>query len=218
MSETPKPRYGAGFRSHNVGQREPIPPPWPAADWALWAFMPKATLRGAVLLSVGLEPHPVREVQSGYAPPVFADPGREFQRRLTLACTHLSEQGPLRPLHIMQMLRAPADVEVSLPEFRAWAEGLGWPMPERFPCAKAHAPAMAARDGTKEERQDRRLKACEDAGLRMPAAPEGRLPDGVGEVAAAEHVSRQAFTADLRAALTRRAAAQREGVTRHRIE
>jgi hypothetical protein len=69
---------------------------------------------------------------------------------------------------------------------------------------------------TKEQRQDRRLKACEDAGLVMPTSHLSRLPDGVGNVAASEGVTRQTYTTDVKAALKRREAARREGVTVHR--
>lgn len=138
MSDTPKPSRGAGFRAGNARRIEPLP--WPAADWSLWAFMPKATLRAAVLLSVGLEPSPIRTVRTGDAPPMFAEPGPEFQRRLTLACAHLSGHGPLRAIRVMDLLQ-PDEALVSLPEFRAWAEGLGWTMPEAFPGANAPAPA-----------------------------------------------------------------------------
>lgn len=144
MSDTPKPSRGAGFRASNARRIEPALLPWPAAEWGLWAFMPKATLRAAVLLSVGLEPQPMRAVRTGDARPMFAEPGPEFQRRLTLACAHLSEHGPLRPLNLMQLLGAPGDVEVSLSGFRAWADGMGWAMPEAFPGANAPAPAPAA--------------------------------------------------------------------------
>jgi hypothetical protein len=80
------------------------------------------------------------------------------------------------------------------------------------------APVVPVGDApeTKEQRQDRRLKACEDAGLVMPASHLSRLPDGVGDVAASEGVTRQTYTPDLRAALKRREAARREGVPVHR--
>ena len=55
---------------------------------------------------------------------------------------------------------------------------------------------------TKEQRQDRRLKACIDAGLPMNTkAALIRLPDGVGDVADREGVTRQAFSTDVKAAL-----------------
>ena len=409
MSETPKPSGGAGFRSGNARRTEPEPLTWPVADWDLWGSMPKATLREAVLLSVGCEARPTRTAEAGCATPALSDPGPEFHRRLTLACACLSVKGPLRPLEVMQLLRPHADVEVSLPEFWGWAEGQDWHIPKRIPHVKARAlatetapaaraaglehaitagdsndavrtdpqyweavlkdpsahgfsaeaavklrysirtrgspqmtpdeaaelifwhdaalhanhwfslkdvepgqaamvmcgfhpnkqtPERARQDTTdatgpddfvrllqrfedlakhktaprtlpewlafaleeklryhpwlddyleairltrgdaaptepaagveapaadqapaenKAARQDRRLLACEAAGLTMPASPVGRLPDGIGRVAQAEGVTRQAFTEDLRAALKRRAAASREGTTR-RIE
>ncbi|MDI1270601.1 MAG: hypothetical protein PSV40_16065 [Polaromonas sp.] len=64
---------------------------------------------------------------------------------------------------------------------------------------------------TKEQRQDRRLSACETAGLVMPKSDRGRLPDGVGKVADREGVSRQAFSVDVKAALARREAITKPG-------
>lgn len=70
---------------------------------------------------------------------------------------------------------------------------------------------------TTEQRQDRRLRACIDAGLPMnDKTALSRLPYGVGDIAEREGVSRQAFSTDVKAALTRRASSQREGVTIHR--
>ena len=70
---------------------------------------------------------------------------------------------------------------------------------------------------TKEQRQDRRLQACIDAGLPMNTrAALSRLPDGVGDVADLEGVTRQAFSTDVKAALKRRESAIREGATVHR--
>lgn len=69
---------------------------------------------------------------------------------------------------------------------------------------------------TKEQRQARRLKACEAAGLVMPRSSVGRLPYGVGDVADTEGVTRQAFSTDVKAALERRESANKEGVTTHR--
>jgi hypothetical protein len=58
---------------------------------------------------------------------------------------------------------------------------------------------------TKEARQDRRLQECEAAGLDF-SRRSSRLPDGVGRLAKAEGVSRQAYSADVKAALERRPA------------
>lgn len=65
---------------------------------------------------------------------------------------------------------------------------------------------------TKEQRQDKRLQACIDAGLVMPKSHVGLLPDGVGDVAEKLGLTRQAFSTDVKAALKRREAARKEGV------
>ena len=83
------------------------------------------------------------------------------------------------------------------------------------PATKAGATAPEAVK-TNEKRQDRRLKQCEDAGLTMPKSCFARLPNGVGQAAKREGVTRQSFTTDVKAALKRRESAKREGVTVHK--
>ncbi|MFS4549111.1 hypothetical protein [Comamonas resistens] len=83
----------------------------------------------------------------------------------------------------------------------------------------AHVAADSASNApeTKAQRQDRRLQACIDADLPMNTkAALSRLPNGVGKVAHLEGVTRQAFSADVKAALKRRESARREGATAHR--
>lgn len=64
----------------------------------------------------------------------------------------------------------------------------------------------------KEQRQDSRLQACIDAGLPMNTKTALlRLPDGVGAVADKLGLTRQAFSADVKAALQRRETAKRDG-------
>ena len=72
--------------------------------------------------------------------------------------------------------------------------------------AKAATPQPAEPEApeTTEGRQDRRLQLCLDAGLTMPTSAVGRMPYGIGDVAKQELVSRQAFTADVKAALARK--------------
>ena len=78
------------------------------------------------------------------------------------------------------------------------------------------APVVQATE-TKEQRQDRRLKACIDAGLPMnEKAASLRLPYGVANIAKSEGVTRQAFSTDVKAALKRRDSAKSEGVIVHR--
>lgn len=83
------------------------------------------------------------------------------------------------------------------------------PVPDTAP---AQTPAQIEK---KELRQDSRLRACEAAGLSFKDY-KGRLPDGVAKVANSAGVTRQAFSADVKAALKRRESAKREGVTVHR--
>ena len=121
---------------------------------------------------------------------------------------------------------------VDLPEFAAWAVkqnirdlppelvAMAETMPEVPTQPQATTPSRAPlvqATEKKEQRQDRRLKACIDAGLPMnEKAASLRLPDGVGDVADHEGVTRQAFSTDVKAALERRDSAKREGVTVHR--
>ena len=100
----------------------------------------------------------------------------------------------------------------------AKAEELGRMAARAAPAQSAATPAPGS-DSTEttEQRQDRRLRACIDAGLPMnDKAALSRLPYGVGDIAERQGVTRQAFSTDVKAALKRRASAQREGVTVHR--
>ena len=72
-------------------------------------------------------------------------------------------------------------------------------------------PAMLQSTETKEQREDRRLQDCETYGLVMPKSYLSRLPDGVGDVAEREGVTRQAFSVGVRAALKRRESVIRAG-------
>lgn len=87
---------------------------------------------------------------------------------------------------------------------------------EQYGAAPAQNPATPAPvvSETKEQRQDRRLQTCIDAGLPMNTkAALSRLPDGVGEVADREGVTRQSFSTDVKAALERRERAKKDGLT-----
>lgn len=91
-------------------------------------------------------------------------------------------------------------------EIVRWLSALGAKSVYQFaPAQTAETPApVVAKYEPKEQRQDRRLGACETAGLVMPDSYRGRLPDGVGRVAATEGVTRQTFSADVKAVLKRR--------------
>lgn len=99
---------------------------------------------------------------------------------------------------------AAADVNDWLERERA---GYQW----NRPTASREADAASVGVETREEREDRRLKMCEDEGLKMDKTARSRLPDGVGKVAAREGVSRQAFSQDVKNALQRKRDRRREG-------
>lgn len=85
------------------------------------------------------------------------------------------------------------------------------------PAKEPEAATVVRAAETKEQRQDRRLNACISAGLPMTTKGAlSRLPDGVGDVADGESVTRQAFSTDVKAALKRRENAVREGSTVNR--
>lgn len=65
---------------------------------------------------------------------------------------------------------------------------------------------------TKEQREDRYLQACIDAGLVMPTSSLRRLPDGIGKVAKTLGIERQSLAGPVKAALKRRESAKKEGV------
>ncbi len=92
--------------------------------------------------------------------------------------------------------------------------GFGSPVSSSQPRPTSSNPP--AENETTAQRQDRRLQACEAAGLVMPKGSGGRLPYGVGQLATAEGITRQTFSADLKAALQRRESAKSEGAPMHR--
>lgn len=98
--------------------------------------MPKAKVREAVLLSLGLEP------RSALTSVQYAEPGREFERRLTIAAAHVDSAGLLRPLEPWEMLGSREAVTVSLSEFGAWARAMGWTLPEQFPAMEGAQPTQ----------------------------------------------------------------------------
>ena len=114
------------------------------------------------------------------------------------------------------------DDEAILPRLQNASPATTPPAPPVVPEPQATTPrpppvVAESASETKEQRQDRRLKACIDAGLPMDTkAALLRLPDGVGKVAALENRTRQAFTDDVKAALKRWESAKKEGPTVHR--
>lgn len=200
-----------------------------SANWNKWKFIPKAQLWEAVCLTLDVEPD--EEVldmrhwlQSRRGVPRGLPP--EFVDRLQIAQANLRTNGPLRPQSPYSGVLGNPCAEVLLAEVAAAAAQWEWSLPDAMQAlAQSTAPEAesvvmleAQQRETKEERQDRRLKACIDAGLPMDTrAAQSRLPDGVGAVADREGVTRQAFSEDVKAALKRREGARREGAGPRRI-
>ena len=98
-----------------------------------------------------------------------------------------------------------------------WAKRKGYDVAHLESMAAPVVAGASDDEETKEQRQDRRLQACIEAGLPMDTkAALLRLPDGVGKVAETEGVKRQSFSTDIKAALQRREAARKESGTVHR--
>ena len=101
-----------------------------AADWDKWAYMLRSELWQAVALSLNIEPYALPGLDFR---PIIGGPfdccPKEFRRRLEIACNHI-EGGRLR-------FAAPAGrlpyYTVDLSEFAAWAQSLGWGLPDPFP-------------------------------------------------------------------------------------
>ena len=197
-----------------------------AIDWAFWRNMRTVKLWQACALVVGFDPDKLRHSPHGWmagpgAGPVFVDKSfpsldvkERFGKALRLAESAVSYMnGPIFP----QGTPAPdhkQEKDVFLSQVVAHFVACEWAnIPEPLHAiAHAAAPvATLAPTETKEQRQDRRLKACIDAGLKMDKAALLRLPDGVGEVADKEGVTRQAFSTDIKAALERKLDAMKAG-------
>lgn len=119
----------------------------------------------------------------------------------------LPVSGANRPIRYFADWVTPESMNKWLRESRSiylWPEEITSAQPSAFPTAPQPLE-------TKEQRQDRRLKLCEDAGLQMPSSALGRMPNGIDKVANVEGVTRQTFTSDVKAALLRRSERQREG-------
>lgn len=134
-------RFGKNYSGPKFGPTsKPDPLPLPGTDWELWAHMPKATLAEAVAVSLGLDPRAIKP-RSGYV-----EPGKDFERRLKLACAFVSHTGPLKSLDALppnHLMDGPATATVNLPHFAAWALSMGWELPEKFPRLKAAPPKPA---------------------------------------------------------------------------
>jgi hypothetical protein len=169
------------------------------AKWSKWKLIPQCNLWEATCLSLDIEPNTngAHEwLTRKRSPDGFP---AEFSERLDILTANFYAD-------VFRMVQI-ADVATA-------AIGWGWVIPEAM---KSLTPIGEDRDTpteTKEQRQDRRLQMCETDGLNFKNY-RGRLPDGVGKLAATEGVTRQSFSVDVKAALMRRESATREGMKGH---
>ena len=219
-----KPVSGSGYRA-------PMKPPeLPPIDWQFWRHMPETKQWEACALSLNINPdnmahHPQGWMAGPGSGPMFTAASfpsgpvqSEFDKRLRLLGASLFKSPHFTAVNNLVMGdRHLATLQLS--EFAAWALSVELVIPPELNAMAAIAQARKAAEPeavpvvlsseTKEQRQDRRLAACETARLTMKGA---RLPDGVGRLADTEGVTRQAFSADVKSALKRRDSAKREGV------
>ena len=100
---------------------------------------------------------------------------------------------------------------IACEQARALADSLGLTFPAELmptlrqqPAPQAEAPAVGASGSeSKEQRQARRHRACIDAKLKLPTDDYSHLPRGIGELAKAEGITRQAFAEDVKAHIRR---------------
>ena len=185
--------------------------------WSVWRALARVELWQAVLLSLDIEPESRLRDELIRGPlPKY---GRRFGRpllptdafdRLSICKQALSyDHGPIRPQGpLYRGILSDSECHVLLAEVAAFLLSAAFTVPDEMRALLGDTLAPAE---TKQEREDRRLKACEDAGLNMSVSAVGRLPNGVGKVAEAEGMTRQAFSDAVKAALKRRQAAGREG-------
>ncbi len=188
-----------------------------ATSWKLWLAATKVELWQAVALVLNLDPDRLRHSADGWTVtpslvPILESssfPSRESYQAFTQAMRQAERgAGFDGPIHLIATAAAPA---VKLQEVVAYFRHADWPNIAE-PLLTLLEGASKPAEG-KHEREDRRLRACEDAGLKLPDAPVGRLPDGIGTLAKNEKVSRQVFSEDVRAALKRRDALRRAGTS-----
>lgn len=183
------------------------------ANWAKWKLIPRTDIWKAVCLSFDREPN-----DDIYEPMLrsrgsFTRSNQNLQDRLEILQANLSTNGPIRPQGPLYqgMLQSPGCL-VLLSEVAAFLTAKGIEVPTEM---VAFAGATESNDGpeqeTKEQREDRRLQMCQDAGLKMDKKARLRMPDGIGKVAETEGVTRQTFTEDVKNGLERKLKCEREG-------
>lgn len=134
-----------------------------------------------------------------------------MRRAVSLGALCVRVVGSDEPMSVGSRLRIDGMDSYVTPEgLNEWLEAGRYPY--RFPVAAApsaspavcpEAVAVPAVPEAKEARQARRHQMCIDAGLPMPTDTYAHLPRGVGALARAEGITRQAFAEDVRAHIGR---------------
>lgn len=108
-------------------------------DWDLWADMRRLRVWQAVALSLNINPG-LPDMSAATAA-TMRDPARlrrfgaEFERRLAIALSQLSTDGPLRPLELYTGVLEDPCAMVSMKNFATFVQGLRkpWALPAGFP-------------------------------------------------------------------------------------
>lgn len=219
VSSAPPPIEPIRGSSHTL-PRATIAPR--AIEWPFWKAMRTVKLWQACALIVNLDPdilkrHPQAWMAAPGSGPLFDErsfPSAEvkttFEKTLRLAETAVSYMnGPIFPEGTPNS-GSKAEKDVFLGQVVTFLTSREWPeIPKALQSLASHA--LTVETEPKDARQDRRLMACIDAGLKMDKAALSRLPNGVGEVADKEGISRQSFSTDVKAALERKMASIKAG-------
>lgn len=173
-------------------------------NWDVWQLVPEARLWEAVALSLDTEPRKVRFMRDGWmagpgAGPFFEE-GQDFEDRLLVAETNFGTNKPLTPRRFIMRSRRTSDV--SLPQFAAWVQKIGWEAPaellaladeqvaikaDRAHSGKRTGAATATREAGKTDRLEDLRRFVEDlcaAGRQVGLVLEAGkpLPFAVGDL------------------------------------
>lgn len=221
ISAAPKPIAPVRGEAHRA---LPTSTNFAPIDWQFWNAMPHVKLWQACALAVGLDPDKLKPhpqgwmVGTGASSPVMIDdgcfPNREFKERfykaLRLACAGVSYMdGPIRPKGT-PIPNHESRKDVALVDVAQFLTQAGLEVSPELQLSLL-ASSGPERTESPEERQERRVRMCEESGIEFGPTSQLRLPDGVGKVADKEGVSRQAFSADVKAGLERREKLKKQG-------
>lgn len=125
-----------------TGETRTLLPAAPAADWDLWAAMPKAEAWQLVALSLDKEPgewdkHFADHFDQWASRMVF---GEEFWPRWMLTRGTLGATGPLQPIEMFAGVLTSPKALLRMIDFGTWATALGWTLPAAFPRSSAAMP------------------------------------------------------------------------------